>query len=67
MEGSWENWSRHVLKELERLAESQKDHVDGLVGIREEIATLKAKASIWGAIAGLIPSIILFLIDKFHK
>lgn len=53
----WNEWSRHVLAELERNNEELKELRSALEGIRVEIATLKVKAGVWGAAAGLIPTI----------
>lgn len=52
----WSEWSRYVLKELE---DNDKDHKEILAGIKKieiDLATLKAKAGVWGAVAGLIIS-----------
>jgi hypothetical protein len=53
----WNEWSRHVLAELERNNDELKELRSALEGIRVEIATLKVKAGVWGAAAGLIPTI----------
>jgi len=53
----WNEWSRHVLSELERNNDELKELRTALEGIRVEIATLKVKAGVWGAAAGLIPTI----------
>ena len=53
----WSEWQNHVLCELQRLSTS----IDNLSTIihdnSKELAALKVKAGIWGAIAGMIPSI----------
>ena len=69
----WNEWSRHVLAELERLDalhtnnvnalygridEYQRRHSRDLTDIKVEIAALKVKAGVWGLIGGLIPIII---------
>lgn len=69
---SWEQWGKHVLSELDRLSDdvakasdySQRDHAMvrmDLAKVREEIAGLKVKAGIWGAISGLIPFLLYWL------
>lgn len=54
----WNEWKRHVLAEMERLGDGQEKMDDKLKVIHTDIATLKVKAGIWGAIAGFIPSAI---------
>ena len=53
----WEQWSKYVLKELERLNKCYQDIEADLQDIKVEIAMLKVKSGIWGAIAGAIPAI----------
>lgn len=52
----WNEWSKHVLTELERLSKVCDDIRKQQERIRIDIATLKVKSGVWGAIAGLIPS-----------
>ncbi len=52
----WTDWSRYVLKELERLSGGQEKMVERMGEMTTEIATLKVKAGVWGAVAGLIPA-----------
>jgi len=58
----WAEWSRYVLKELE---DNNKDHKEILVklnNVEVGLAVLKAKAGVWGAVAGfLISSAVSFL------
>jgi hypothetical protein len=63
---SWEAWGNHVLTTMEKL-EVRIDKVEEKMGKQREqtlvdIATLKAKAGIWGSIAGVIASFITSLI-----
>lgn len=51
----WNEWSKHVLKELERLSKAYTDSAKELGKIRVEIAVLKVKAGIWGLLGGAIP------------
>lgn len=45
----WNEWSRHILKELERLNECY-DKLDGrLRNIEQDMAMLKVKSGVWGA------------------
>lgn len=58
----WNEWSRYVLKELERLNHNY-EQLDGRISkIQVDIGMLKVKAGVWGALAGGIPSIIAIVI-----
>jgi len=50
----WNEWSRHVLSELERLSENYEKMNEKLGTIKSEIAMLKVKAGVWGGIAGVL-------------
>jgi len=63
---SWEAWGNHVLTTLEKL-ENKVDKLEDKIGKQREstvveIATLKAKAGVWGSIAGVIASFITSLL-----
>ena len=49
----WHEWSKHVLKELERLNTCYEKLNDRLNKIQESVTILKVKAGIWGAVGGL--------------
>jgi len=55
-ENGWNEWSKHVLAELMRLDNGQKEMNTTQNKILVEIAMLKVKAGVWGALAGLIPA-----------
>lgn len=59
----WREWSKYVLKELER---NNADHEKILVQLnvmQNEITALKVKAGIWGFIGGAIPVIAAVLLN----
>ncbi len=58
----WPEWGNHVLKELERLNESQDKIESRLTQIEINIGMLQVKAGIWGAMAGTIPAVIAIAI-----
>mgnify|MGYP003626413235 FL=1 len=74
----WNEWSKHVLLELNRLNTLYSQLTDALQerndainkeiqDMRVELATLKVRASMWGALAGLVPAMIViatFLINQ---
>ena len=57
----WNEYSKMVLKELENNEKDHKIMMDKLNKIQVEIAMLKVKSGVWGAIAGAIPVIIAFI------
>ncbi len=57
-DGTWDEWSKHVLLELKRLGTGQESHNTLLSEIKSQIATLKVKAGIWGLIGGAIPVVV---------
>ena len=70
----WNEWSKHVLSELTRLndiysrlndsiQERNEEINDKIQNIQVELATLKIRASMWGAASGTIP-VLLFLAIK---
>jgi len=73
----WNEWSKHVLLELNRLNDLYSGLTDALQErndainkeiqeVRVELATLKIKASLWGATAGMVPALMVlgsFLLD----
>jgi len=55
---TWEEWSKYILNELVSLNKRTDDINKQLTQIHVELATLKVKSGIWGAIAGFIPAVI---------
>ena len=65
----WKEWSKYVLLELERL-NTCYNNLDAKVNkINVEIAMLKVKSGIWGALGGILVAIppCLFFMIKFMK
>jgi len=60
---TWDEWRIHVLKELERLSKSDGKQGEILTTIAAEIATLKTKAGVWGAVGAAIPVCVFLLIE----
>lgn len=61
----WSEYQRLVLDKLEGLEQGHKELSDAVAGIKTDIAVQKAKAGMWGAIAGFVPAIIMFVVDHF--
>jgi predicted nucleic acid-binding Zn-ribbon protein len=60
----WNEWSHHVLKELERLDDDVKGLSDKIGLVREDIAALKVKVAVIGGGAGLIVGGIISLLSR---
>jgi hypothetical protein len=50
----WGEWSKHVLIELERLNKNYSSLSDELQKVQIELATIKEKATIFGALSGAV-------------
>jgi hypothetical protein len=64
-QGDWVEYRRLILQELQRLADGISDvkiqlatlHSMDIAAIKAEIAVLRFKSGLWGAVAGAIPSV----------
>ncbi len=52
---TWEKNKQYILCLLETNKEEHKDMLVYLMGIKEDIASLKVKSTIWGALGGSVP------------
>jgi hypothetical protein len=59
----WNEWRKLVLHELETHSSDLKEIRENVSKVKTEIAMLKVKSGLWGAVAGMIPVIILLLIN----
>jgi hypothetical protein len=64
-ENGWNEWSKHVLAELERLNDKSDDLSKEMRDVQIKLATLKERASIWGAVSGAIVLAIGMVIQFF--
>lgn len=55
----WSEWSNKVLSDLRQFRDDIKEIYEIINDLKIEVAVAKAKAALWGAIAGLIISPIL--------
>ena len=60
-DNGWNEWSKHVLAEIIRLDKSIIILGDKVDRLRTEMAMLKVKSGVWGALAGAIPAAIVVL------
>lgn len=64
----WNQWSKHVLAELVRLNECYEKLHDDFITVQIDIARLKTemqiKSGIWGALAGVLASIAMYILKK---
>lgn len=71
----WGEYTRLTARELERLEKALKEanekldriRTDDMSLVKVEIATLKVKAGMWGAVAGAIPALVAILWYLFTK
>jgi hypothetical protein len=59
MANGWSGYGKLVLAELERLNKNVKEVEKSQQKIQIEIAMLKVKSGVWGAIAGAIPATVV--------
>lgn len=60
-DNGWTEWSKHVLLELKRLDAGVTALGEKMDKMRTEIAVLKVKAGVWGAVAGMVPVAVYML------
>lgn len=71
-ENGWKEWKRVVLLKLEENEAANKDVRDQILeirtkdipAIREDISALKTKASMWGALFGMLAASIISIVIK---
>lgn len=67
----WNEWSRHVLSELERINQQVEKLHDEVSRLRQDLAVvrteLRLKAGIWGAIGAAIPVIVMLAFQLLKK
>ena len=56
VENDWASLGKHVLAELKRHTEIQEKMRSELAAVGQEIAVLKFKSGLWGAVAGAVPA-----------
>ena len=66
-ENGWDEWSRHVLLELERLNTNYAKLADEVKEVQIQLATIKEKATLFGAFSGAIVLAIGMLIQFFKN
>ena len=58
----WSEWGKHVLIELENNVKAHTSIMTQLQQIHIDVATLKVKAGVWGALAGLVIAVPMLII-----
>jgi len=62
LDGSWSEWRRLVLKELDRGSSERKELATKIDRLTESVTIIKVKASIMGGLAGILVSIAIALL-----
>ena len=65
-ENGWSEYSKLVLSELEKHGKKLERMSDQLIRHGEELAQLKVKAGIWGAVSGTIVGIGSYVMTKLN-
>jgi hypothetical protein len=60
----WLEYRKLILSELERVSRELRDLNEKVLEIHTEIAMLKVKSGLWGALAGAIPAIVLWALSR---
>ena len=63
MANEWNEWRQHILISMEKQETELKGLREEVSNIKQEIAMLKVKSGMWGALAGAIPVIIMLAIQ----
>ena len=63
----WIEYKKLILSDLKELNDDYKGLRGEIAALREDVAGLKVKSGIWGAIAGVIPVAIGLLILFFSR
>jgi len=63
----WNEWGRHVLKEMERLSDLVSRQGECLTQIKTDIAALKVRSSVWGAVGGALAAAAIVLWQLLAK
>ena len=60
--GGWIAWRNHVLLELTRINDNVQRLADSDTEIRIDIGKLKLCSALWGAVAGVIGTLVMMLV-----
>ena len=64
----WPEYQRMIMAKLDTLESQHRENAKTLVKIQVELATLKAKAAIWGGLAGtILGGVIALVVKSFTK
>ena len=71
MESNLKEWFDLVFKKLDEIDSQQRAQAEIFSRYREkigrELSALNVKAGVWGLLGGMVPVIIVILLDHFHK
>lgn len=59
---SWVKWCRHILIELQENKSNHREITRIMSEVQSDIAVLKYKSGLWGAVGGLISVLVTFVI-----
>lgn len=62
MTNGWPEYQKMVLRQLEQLDDDIKSLESQVIRLRIDVAQLKVKAGMWGAVAGMVPALITAIV-----
>lgn len=66
-ENGWDQWAKFVLHELERLNINYEALRKEVGKIHTEVATLKTKAGLWGAVGAAVTVLLMLVIQLMMR
>ena len=66
-QNGWNEWSKHVLHELERMNDCFERLRDDQQAVDKRLTILEIRAGLFGALGGSLPVLIYILIDYFNN
>lgn len=67
MADDWQDIGQHVIKELERMNDNIEQLKDSMTDVKVDVAMLQVKSGVWGLIGGLVPVIIMILVEHYSR
>lgn len=62
MTNGWSEYQREVMSKLDRLENDLEALDEKVTLLRIDVAQLKVKAGMWGAVAGMVPALVTALV-----
>ena len=63
-DGTWEEWSKFVLKELERLNDNIEKLIERLSALETNVTILNVKSGAWGILGGSLAILVYLMVER---